>query len=274
MVAIEGSGLDAELMRSYYQGWNDPLAYAISHVGWGLHPGARWDALVMYDKGDINGTEFRALAGSFLISTGANEFAHRFTNCHFDLPMRNCTVLLDDVPVVRAGILRCLLPDRPPGHTMNATLSWVEGKPRLAFETHGSGPPLVFLHGIGGNRHMWRAQAEAFKSRFTVLCWDARGYGDSEDYDGPLDFSDFGNDLARLLDSVAVAKAHLVGLSMGARILMDFFPRYRDPSPRSRSAIASMALKLPLRRQSRLSSSRSAKARFWMARRSKIWRQA
>ena len=111
---------------------------------------------------------------------------------------------------------------------MNATLSWVEGKPRLAFEKYGSGPPLVFLHGIGGNRHMWRAQAEAFKSRFTVLCWDARGYGDSEDYDGPLDFSDFGNDLARLLDSVAVAKAHLVGLSMGARILMDFFPRYRD----------------------------------------------
>ena len=106
VVAIEGSGLDAELMRSYYQGWNDPLAYAISHVGWGLHPGARWDALVMYDKGDINGTEFRALAGSFLISTGANEFAHRFTNCHFDLPMRNCTVLLDDVPVVRAGILQ------------------------------------------------------------------------------------------------------------------------------------------------------------------------
>ncbi len=106
VVAIEGDGLDAELMRSYYAGWKDPLAYTISHVGWGLNPGARWDALVMYDKADINGTEFRALAGSFLISTGANEFANRFTGCHFDLPMRNCTVALDGVAVVEDGVLQ------------------------------------------------------------------------------------------------------------------------------------------------------------------------
>lgn len=106
VVAVEGDGLDAELMRSYYAGWNDPLAYTISHVGWGLNPGARWDALVMYDKADINGTEFRALAGSFLISTGANEFADRFTGCHFDLPMRNCTVALDGVTVVDKGVLQ------------------------------------------------------------------------------------------------------------------------------------------------------------------------
>lgn len=105
VVAIDGSGLDAKLMQSYYDGWNDPLAYAVSHVGWGLNPGARWDSLTMYDRDDINGTEMRAIAGSFLFSTGANEFAERFTNCHFDLPMRNCTVELDGAPVVRNGQL-------------------------------------------------------------------------------------------------------------------------------------------------------------------------
>ncbi len=105
VVSIGGSGLDAQLMRTYYEGWGDPNAYAVSHVGWGLNPGARWDALTMYDKDDINGTEMRAIAGSFLFSTGANEFANRFTSCHFDLPMRNCTVSIDGTTVVDSGQL-------------------------------------------------------------------------------------------------------------------------------------------------------------------------
>ncbi len=105
VVAIDGDGLDAELMRTYYEGWDDPNAYAVSHVGWGLNPGARWDSLTMYDKADINCTEMRAIAGSFLFSTGANEFAERFTNCHFDLPMRNCDIFVDDTHVVAAGRL-------------------------------------------------------------------------------------------------------------------------------------------------------------------------
>jgi len=105
VTSIDGSGLDAQLMRDYYAGWNDPNAYAVSHLGWGLNPGARWDALTMYDKGDINGTEMRAIAGSFLFSTGANEFADRFTSCHFDLPMRNCDIWVDDTQVAKSGRL-------------------------------------------------------------------------------------------------------------------------------------------------------------------------
>jgi 2,5-dihydroxypyridine 5,6-dioxygenase len=104
--AIEGNGLDANLMRSYYEGWADDDAYAISHLGWGLNPSARWEALMMYDKCHINGTELRALAGSFMISTGANEFAERYTNCHFDFPMRNCSIKLDNHEIVKEGVLQ------------------------------------------------------------------------------------------------------------------------------------------------------------------------
>ena len=75
----------------------------------GMNRAARWDALTMYDKGDINGTEQRAFAGNFLYSTGANEFAKRFTSGHFDLPMRNCSVELDGDPVVVAGELQAPL---------------------------------------------------------------------------------------------------------------------------------------------------------------------
>jgi len=105
VVAIEGQGLDAELMRSYLAAWGDREAYAVSHLGWGMNPNARWDALQMFDKNDVNGTELRAFAGNFLYSTGANENAGRHTLGHFDLPMRHCTVKLDDLIVVDEGRL-------------------------------------------------------------------------------------------------------------------------------------------------------------------------
>ena len=79
-------------MRSYFAAWGDRDAYAVSHAGWGMNPGARWDAMTMYDKNDFNGTELRAFAGNFLYSTGANEVAGRRTLGHFDLPLRRCTV--------------------------------------------------------------------------------------------------------------------------------------------------------------------------------------
>ena len=104
-VKVQGAGVDAELMRGYFEAWQDPAAYAVSHLGWGLNRRARWDAMHFYDKADFNGTELRAFAGNFLYSTGANEVAGRHTLGHFDLPLRGCTVLLDGVAVVEQGRL-------------------------------------------------------------------------------------------------------------------------------------------------------------------------
>ncbi len=102
---IEGSGADAALMRDYYAAFGEREAYAVSHVGWGFNRGARYEALTMYDRRETNGTELRAVAGNFLFSTGANEFAGRFTRGHFDLPMMGCDIALDGVPVVASGRL-------------------------------------------------------------------------------------------------------------------------------------------------------------------------
>ncbi len=104
-VQVVGDSADAEMMRGYFAAWADPLAYAVSHIGWGLNRRARWDSMAFYDKADFNGTELRAFAGNFLYSTGANEVAGRHTLGHFDLPLRGCTVLLDDVAVVDKGVL-------------------------------------------------------------------------------------------------------------------------------------------------------------------------
>jgi 2,5-dihydroxypyridine 5,6-dioxygenase len=103
---IEGEGTDAEMMRGYLAAWGDREAYAVSHVGFGMNPKARYEALAMYDKRDTNGTELRCVAGNFLFSTGANEFAGRYTAGHFDLPVMRTTIEIDGTVVVRDGVLQ------------------------------------------------------------------------------------------------------------------------------------------------------------------------
>jgi 2,5-dihydroxypyridine 5,6-dioxygenase len=102
---IEGTGTDAELMRSYLAAWGDREAYAVSHVGFGLNGKARYEALAMYGRRDTNGTELRAVAGNFLFSTGANEFAGRYTAGHFDIPVMRTTIAVDGAEVIRNGEL-------------------------------------------------------------------------------------------------------------------------------------------------------------------------
>ena len=105
IVRIEGDGADAALFDSYLSAFGDRESYATSHVGWGMNQHARWDSAQLYDKRETWGTEARVYAGNFVYSTGANEPAGRFTAGHFDLPMRNCTITLDDRTVVDHGRL-------------------------------------------------------------------------------------------------------------------------------------------------------------------------
>jgi 3-oxoadipate enol-lactonase len=100
------------------------------------------------------------------------------------------------------------------------TLYRIPGTPRLATSLAGQGPLLLFMHGIGGNRSNWRAQLPHFAGHFSCIAWDARGYGDSDDYPGPLAFDQFVLDLLGVLDHFGAERAHLVGLSMGGRIAM------------------------------------------------------
>lgn len=106
VVDLKGEGADADMMRAYLAAWGDREAYAVSHVGFGMNPRARYESLAMYDQRDTNGTELRAVAGNFLFSTGANEFAGRYTAGHFDLPVMNTTIELDGRVVVRDGVLQ------------------------------------------------------------------------------------------------------------------------------------------------------------------------
>ncbi|SAL59031.1 2,5-dihydroxypyridine 5,6-dioxygenase [Caballeronia arvi] len=103
-VRIEG-GTDAALLRDYMETFDDPEGYAISHIGWGLQPRARWSTLGLYDREATIGMDARAFEGNFLFSLGPNNEGggDRTTTCHIDIPLRHCTVSLDNEVVVRDG---------------------------------------------------------------------------------------------------------------------------------------------------------------------------
>ncbi len=99
---------------------------------------------------------------------------------------------------------------------------------RLVYARAGRGPVVVFLHGIGGNRTNWTEQLVGLAPDFACIAWDALGYGDSDDPERGLEFDHFAEELAGLLDHLRVARAHLVGLSMGGYIALDFMSRHAD----------------------------------------------
>jgi 2,5-dihydroxypyridine 5,6-dioxygenase len=96
-------GLDAELLASYIKSFDDPRGYGMSHVGWGLDERAHWHGLTQFPGG--MGMELRSFYGNVMFSIGPNNElgGPNDTPCHFDIPMRGCSLFLDDEPVVLDG---------------------------------------------------------------------------------------------------------------------------------------------------------------------------
>jgi 2,5-dihydroxypyridine 5,6-dioxygenase len=117
VVDIAGDGIDAELMRNYMKRWNDPRVYAVSHIGWGLDENASWDFMGTSRIGPSSGgQDGRSFYGNVLFSTGPNSElgGKNDTPCHLDIPLKDCSLFLDGVPIVQDG---SVVPDemRVPG---------------------------------------------------------------------------------------------------------------------------------------------------------------
>jgi len=96
----------------------------------------------------------------------------------------------------------------------------------LYYEMTGAGPHLVLIEGLGVSTWIWEKQVAAFSQHFTTLVYDNRGAGKSEKPAGPYSISLMADDLAALLDSLKILKAHILGISMGGFIAQDFALRY------------------------------------------------
>jgi len=94
----------------------------------------------------------------------------------------------------------------------------------IYYEVTGSGPALVFAHGLGGNHMSWWQQAPFFAARYTCVTYAHRGFAPSlGDNPDPAEFAD---DLAALLDHLGVEEAGLVAQSMGGWTCLDFAVRW------------------------------------------------
>ena len=85
----------------------------------------------------------------------------------------------------------------------------------------GSGEPLVFLHGVGGDSASWAPQIEAFSAGYRAIAWDMPGYGPSLPLDR-MSFPALAGSLLDLLDRLGLDRVHLVGHSMGGMVAQEF----------------------------------------------------
>jgi pimeloyl-ACP methyl ester carboxylesterase len=86
---------------------------------------------------------------------------------------------------------------------------------RIYYERIGEGPPLVLTHGAGGNHAVWFEQVPHFAKTRSVVLWDQRGFGRTTARGGANTPQRAAADLAALLDHLGIARADLVGQSMG-----------------------------------------------------------
>lgn len=89
------------------------------------------------------------------------------------------------------------------------------------------GPPVVFLHGVGGDHSAWRPQLRHFAGRFRCLAWDMPGYGASAP-PSAMTFAALARSLLDLLDGLRLTKVHLVGQSLGGMIAQEFAAGHQD----------------------------------------------
>jgi pimeloyl-ACP methyl ester carboxylesterase len=92
---------------------------------------------------------------------------------------------------------------------------------RLRFEIAGEGPPVLFLPGMGNGREAWRGQVVALGEAFRCVTYDPRDVGESDLATAPYTIRDLAGDAAALLEALGVARAHVVGWSMGGAVAQE-----------------------------------------------------
>jgi pimeloyl-ACP methyl ester carboxylesterase len=85
----------------------------------------------------------------------------------------------------------------------------------------GTGPAVVLLHGLGATRRTWDGLA-ALTTRFELVSFDLPGHGETAAPDGPYEIEDLSDRLAAVLTEAGIARAHLVGSSLGGMIAQHF----------------------------------------------------
>lgn len=88
----------------------------------------------------------------------------------------------------------------------------------LAFDVRGSGPPVLFIQGVGVHGDGWLPQVNGLSDRFRCVTFDNRGMGMSVPFDGPITVEGMAEDALAVLDAAGIDAAHIVGHSLGGPV--------------------------------------------------------
>ena len=93
---------------------------------------------------------------------------------------------------------------------------------QTASQVDGDGYPLILVHGLGLNRHMWQWQVPALIDRYKVVTYDLQGHGETDKPDGPYSMQDFVDQLLSVADQYGFEEFALAGFSLGGLIVKNF----------------------------------------------------
>lgn len=99
---------------------------------------------------------------------------------------------------------------------------------KLHYEVTGSGPALLFAHGLGGNQMSWWQQIAHFAPSYTCVAFAHRGFAPSDKIASGPDPADYAGDLAALIDHLGFAEVRLVGQSMGGWTVLEYAIAHPD----------------------------------------------
>jgi 3-oxoadipate enol-lactonase len=100
-------------------------------------------------------------------------------------------------------------------------MAWIDlNGVRTWYVEHGSGEPLLLLHGLGSSSDDWLLQIPTFSNRWRVIAPDLRGHGRTPLPDTTLTIEQMAADMAELLERLDARPAHVLGLSMGGCVAL------------------------------------------------------
>lgn len=99
---------------------------------------------------------------------------------------------------------------------------------QLSYADEGAGEPIVLIHGFPLSRATWDEQAAMLSGGARVIRPDLRGLGDSDVPLGPYEMATLARDVAELLDHLGVARATVVGHSLGGYVALAFYRHFRE----------------------------------------------
>ncbi|MFX1312101.1 MAG: alpha/beta fold hydrolase [Promethearchaeota archaeon] len=99
---------------------------------------------------------------------------------------------------------------------------------KICYEVHGEGTPLILIHGWGGSKEEWFAHIDALSKHFKVITLDNRGAGKSDHPNIPYTMDMYADDINGLLKFLNIEKTHVLGVSLGGMIVLNFALKYPE----------------------------------------------